>query len=203
VATGSPTALCTCPCCGLAQTIPPLPHRSRAICARCGSTIRHSGGARSAQRTASLALAALILYPLAVTLPVMRIEKFGHARETGILDGTVDLLAAGHLVIGLVVLICSVLVPLAKLLALLVLCSGGGRLGHAHKAMTYRMVELTGRWGMLDVLLVALTVAVLKLGDLVSVRPGPGAVAFATCVGLSLLASASFDPRVIWEGTKR
>ena len=70
---------------------------------------------------------------------------------------------------------------------------------HHHRALTYQLVELTGRWGMLDVLRVALLVAVLKLGDFVEVSAGPGALAFGTCVVLSLLASASFDPHSLWE----
>jgi paraquat-inducible protein A len=52
---------------------------------------------------------------------------------------------------------------------------------------------------MLDVMLVAVLVAFVKLGDLVDIHPGPGVVAFTTCVVLSLLASACFDPHCIWE----
>jgi paraquat-inducible protein A len=55
---------------------------------------------------------------------------------------------------------------------------------------------------MLDVLLVAILVAALKLGDAMEVTPGPGALAFALCVILSLLAAASFDPRRVWEAIR-
>jgi len=65
--------------------------------------------------------------------------------------------------------------------------------------MTYRLVEWTGRWGMLDVLLVAILVAVLKLGDLMTVSAGPGLLAFTACVTLSLFAAASFDPHGLWD----
>jgi paraquat-inducible protein A len=68
-----------------------------------------------------------------------------------------------------------------------------------HLARTWRAVELVGRWGMLDVLLAAVLVAILKLGDLVTVEVGPGLFAFTACVGLSLLASAFFDPHALWE----
>jgi paraquat-inducible protein A len=61
------------------------------------------------------------------------------------------------------------------------------------------MVEFLGRWGMVDVLLVAVLVAVVKLGDLVTVTPGPGVLAFGSVVVLSLLASAAFDPHALWE----
>ena len=65
---------------------------------------------------------------------------------------------------------------------------------------TYRVVEFTGRWGMLDVLLVTLLIAVVKLGDVVQVAPGPAALAFTAVVVLSLLAAATFDPHALWEG---
>ena len=68
-----------------------------------------------------------------------------------------------------------------------------------HRASTYRVVEWIGRWGMLDVLLVALLVAAVKLGSWVEVHPGPGVAAFGGVVIFSLLASAAFDPQAIWE----
>ena len=74
-----------------------------------------------------------------------------------------------------------------------------GTLGDERRALTYHLVEWTGRWGMLDVLLVALLVAVLKLGELVQLSAGPAALAFTGCVLLNLLASASFDPHALWR----
>ena len=122
------------------------------------------------------ATAALILYPLAVSLPILEVTKLGRSRETGILEGTARLLGDGHVFVGLVVLVCSVILPLLKLLSLMLLSSGRGGLRRRHRAATYRVVEWTGRYGMLDVLCVAVLVAVLKLGDIVSVSIGPGAL---------------------------
>lgn len=150
-------------------------------------------------RTAAIATAALVLYPVAIALPILRIEKFGHIQQASIIEGVSTLLARGHLLIGVVVLLCSVVFPVTKLAALLVLSVGGLGLQRRHRALTYRLVDWTGRWGMLDVLLVAILVAVLKLGDWVDVSVGPAAAAFALCVVLSLLAAASFDPRSLWE----
>ena len=190
----------SCPCCGLGQTVPPVPPGMRACCARCGTSLhKRSTILRSNSRTAAIALAALVLYPLAVSLPMIRVERFGHHNEASILEGTATLLASGHVVVGLIVLLCSVILPLGKLLALLLLSAGGLRLRHQHRALTYRVVEWTGRWGMLDVLLVAILVAALKIGDLVDVAAGPAALAFTTCVVLSLLATATFDPHSLWQ----
>lgn len=154
---------------------------------------------RSNNRAAALALAALLLYPFAITRPIMFVEQMGHASEASILEGVRSLLASGELLVGLVVLACSIILPLGKLLAILVLASRRLNLRARHRALTYRAVEFTGRWGMLDVLLVTLLVAILKLGDMVDVSVGPAAWTFTTCVLLSLLASACFDPHSLWD----
>ena len=109
------------------------------------------------------------------------------------------LLGSGHILIGLIVFACSIVLPLGKLIAMLVLSAGGFGLAQRHRMLTYRVVEFTGRWGMLDVLLVAILVAIVKLGDLLTITPGPAALAFTCCVLLSLLATASFDPHSLWE----
>ena len=189
-----------CPCCGLAQSVPPVPRGMRACCARCEtSLVRRTMIARCNSRTAALTTAALVLYPVAVALPIMTIERFGHVNDVSILEGVSSLLGAGQWFVGMIVLLCSIILPLGKLVSLLVLSAGGLGLHHRHRALTYRIVEWTGRWGMLDVLLVALLVAVLKLGNLVEVATGPAAMAFTLCVLLSLAAAACFDPHALWE----
>lgn len=185
-----------CHCCGLVQSVPEVPRRQRALCRRCG-TVVHDPRRRRGPAAFGAALAALILYPLAIALPVLRIERFGHSRSASIWEGSVGLLRDGELFVGAVVLVCSVVLPLAKLGALLLL-TGSGWLRRRHAALTYRLVEWTGRWGMLDVLLVAVLVAWLKVGELVRVEPQPAAALFALCVLLSLLASAWFDPHALW-----
>ena len=188
-----------CTCCGLVQRIPPVPPRMRATCGRCGSSLlRRTAVFRSNARTAAIALAALILYPLAVSLPMIRVEQFGHHTDTSIVEGVISLLSGGHLIVGVIVLLCSIVLPLGKLLALLLLSAGGLYMRRKHKALTYHIVDWTGRWGMLDVLLVAIVVAALKIGDVMDVSAGPAALAFSTVVVLSLLAAASFDPHGLW-----
>ena len=191
-----------CHACGLVHRLGLVPRRHRAVCTRCGSTIRRAPRPRSAARAAAFALAALLLYPLAMGLPVMTLTRLGHTQEATIWSGMVALLAEGQTVVGLVVLFCSVLAPLAKLLAIFALSAGELVLPRRHRALTFRLVEFLGRWGMLDVVLIALLVASVKLGDLVRVHPGPGIVAFAGVVVLSLCASALFDPHAIWEGAE-
>lgn len=194
------SSLATCRGCGLVQGLPPIPLGMQVACARCGSSLRNPRSSlRSRQRTAALALAALILYPLGVGLPMLNVRQLGHHHESSILQGITTLLADGQIVVGTIVLLCSVIFPLGKLIALLFLTMGGIRMAHSHKAAAYRLIEWTGRWGMMDVLLVAVLVAALKLGNMMEVAPGPAALAFCACVVLSLLAGACFDPRAMWE----
>jgi len=196
-------ALVGCRICGMVASLPPgdaIEQDEVLRCPGCRVVIRPAGsasGRRSRSRTAALSLAALLLFPPAVMLPVMRVERLGHAHETGILDGAAMLIRDGQAWLGLVVLFCSVVIPIAKLCGLLFLSTGRIRSTSPTRVLVWRVVEWSGRWGMLDVLLVASIVALVKIGDLVSIEAGPGAVVFTTMVFLSLLAALCFDPHEV------
>ncbi len=195
--------LVACPCCGLVHELDPGASRAARACTRCASVLWNpERRARSRARVGAAALAGLIFYPAAITLPVMSLERFGHRSEASVWSGGLGLLREGEVLVGLVVFGCSVVLPLAKLLALLALATGRLPLGARDRAATFRLVEWTGRWGMLDVLLIAVCVAWVKLGDLVEVRAGPGAALFLGCVGMSLLAAAWFDPHALWDAER-
>jgi len=149
------------------------------------------------QRTAAFAWAALLLYPLGIFLPVVELKRFGHVNETSIVGGISELISSGYWLLGIVVLVCSVVIPVCKLAGLLVLSSERVPVGTSVRDVVWKLLEITGRWGMLDVLLVAALVAAVKLGDLVSINPGPGVYAFGGTVVLSLLASACWNPSLI------
>lgn len=193
--------LVACHCCGLVQELPAEAAGARAACARCGVTVWNPRRrAASRRRVLAAASAGLILYPLAISLPIMRLERFGSLSEASIWSGSLGLLHGDQLLVGLVVFVCSIVLPLLKLVGLLAISSRRLALSTRHRAFTYRWIEWTGRWGMLDVLLIAVTVAWVKLGDVVEVSAGPAALVFTACVLCSLLASAWFDPHALWEG---
>ena len=152
----------------------------------------------SNSRARALALAALLLFPGAVSLPIMRIEQLGSAHEASIWSGVLGLIADGELFVGTVVLVCSIVIPLLKLSGILMLTARRSVLSRRTRAFTYRWIERAGRWGMMDVLLISVVVAWLKMGDVVEVTAGPAAWTFTGCVILSLLASACFDPHALW-----
>jgi uncharacterized paraquat-inducible protein A len=153
-------------------------------------------------RTAAFALAGLILFVPAVTWPILKIERLGHVREDHLVGGVMALLREGHLFVGLVVLIFSLIVPPAKLSAMLWLATGAPGGARHHQALAHRVVDWLGRWGMLDVLLVAVLVAFVKLGDVIEIQAGPGLIAFGLCVLASLAASLAFDPHEMWRGSE-
>ena len=203
-------SLRACPCCALVQHVPdPTPGRTPR-CPRCDTAVAHPSAIAAASRAwpAALALAALILYPVAMALPIIQIQRMGHTHSATIWTGVVELMADGQLAIAIIVLLCSIIIPVLKIGGIFALCiarRGGAADGRAglfhprHRAATYHAIEFLGRWGMIDVLLVAVLVAAVKLGNWASVAAGPGALAFAAVVILSLLASATCNPLSIWE----
>ena len=181
-----------------------LHQNQEAECVRCFSTIDSGSrsGIKSSARCFAAAVGGLIMYFPAILLPILEIEKLGHHHAASLLGGTIDLLFEGNLIVGVVVLVFSIVLPLVKLLALLEL-SHIGITHRKHRAWTYRIVEWTGRWSMMDVLLLALLVTLVKLGDLVAFQLGPAVIAFVMCVVMSLIASVMFDPHAIWEESEQ
>ena len=92
----------------------------------------------------------------------------------------------------------SIVFPLTKIVLLLEL-SFLELLHRKHKAFTLRLMEHLGKWSMMDVMLLAILVMLVKLGDMVEFHFGPAIVAFVLCVGMSMIASITFDPHAIWE----
>ena len=152
----------------------------------------------AASRTAAAALAAFVLFWPAVLLPILHVERFGQANESSILGGSLQLLEHGNWFVGLVVLLLSIVFPLTKIVLLLEL-SFLELFHKRHKAMTLRLMEHLGKWSMMDVMLLAFMVMLVKLGDLVTFHFGPAVVAFVGCVVMSMVASLTFNPHAIWE----
>ena len=176
----------------------PLPVRSLRSLPCHHPSPRQRAQRRNASRTAAAALGALVLSWPGVLLPIVEIEKLGERHASSILRGTIELVESGSWFVGVVVLLFSVIFPLAKLLLLLEL-SLVELLHRRHKAITYRIMEHVGKWSMMDVMLLAFMVMLIKLGTVVEFSFGPAVIAFVLCVAMSMLASMSFDPRVVWE----
>lgn len=170
-------------------------------CPRCGHGV-HPRTPESIQRCVALLIAASILYLPANLLPIMVTESLGSETYSTILGGVVLLWEMGSYPVAMIIFIASVVVPIAKILALFWLCFSVGRHdGHHRRGRTrlYRLTEFVGRWSMVDVFVVAILVALIRMGKLMSIYPGAAAMAFASVVVVTMLAAMQFDPRLIWD----
>lgn len=170
-------------------------------CPRCGATL-HVRKPESLARTWAFLLAAYILYIPANVLPVMVTQSiFGTQRDT-IMSGVLYLWLSGSRLLAGVVLTASIVVPMLKMMILtLLLCSVHFRWTWRlrQRSRLYRLVEVIGRWSMLDIFVVALLASLVRAGAIATIIPGAGALAFASVVVLTMLASLSFDPRLLWD----
>lgn len=188
--------LAMCDVCGQLQTA-----AENAKCSRCHAHL-HSRKPKSIERAWALLVAALLLYVPANLLPIMETRSlFGVQRDT-ILSGVAFLWNSGSWALATIVFIASVAVPLLKLLSLgllLLTVQFGFQIRPLQSARLYRLLELIGRWSMLDVYVVAVLVALVQAQSLATMAPGPGVLAFGAVVVLSMLATMAFDPRLIWD----
>ncbi|MEM9403490.1 MAG: paraquat-inducible protein A [Pseudomonadota bacterium] len=169
-------------------------------CSLCDSSVHHDWE-HSLQLTWAWLITSVILYVPANILPIMRTSVLGKSSDSTILGGVVTLWEHGSYPIASVIFIASVLVPLGKIVILAALCfsvHGGHMHGRVQRTVLYRLTELVGRWSMIDVFVVAILVALIQLGNLMNILPGPAALAFAATVITTMLAAQSFDPRQIW-----
>lgn len=192
--------LLACNACGL--VLHAAPHHALGFCPRCDQAL-HRRKPDSHARSWAFLIAAMILYIPANLLPVMRTSTLlGGAENNTILSGVVELWTSGAWDLAVIVFTASIAVPLMKMacLSLLLLSSRQGSVRwQRERTRIYRMVEFIGRWSMLDVFVVALLLSLVRFGILAEVHAGPGIVAFCAVVVLTMLASMSFDPRMIWD----
>ena len=194
-------ALMPCDTCGLTQRVEELEPGAVAECIRCGSVLRKRGWG-GLEVPAALALAALVLYVPANIYPILSMNLYGNYSENTVWDGVVSLMQYDQYFVAAIVFLASIVIPLLKLLGIFFLViSSKWSLGRRLRSRTriYKFIDWIGPWAMLDVFLLAILVALVKLGDLGKVIPGPGLIAFTCVVVLTILASQAFDPKWIWE----
>jgi len=193
--------LVACKICGLVQRVGALAPEAQAVCPRCGAVVvEHK--VNTLGRTAAFSLAALMFYLPANIYPILQMELYGAHSENTVLDGCVSLFQHGQRLVAVIVFLASLLIPFLKLLGLFYLVITtrfASRRRRLERTWIYRLIDVIGPWAMLDVFLLAILVALVKLGELATVRPGPGLFAFAAVVVLTILATTSFDPAQIWE----
>lgn len=191
-----------CTSCGLVQRLPPAGLRQAFACVRCGAFLTEHKTAGGLHVTAALSLAALILYVPANIFPILTMNMYGTYTESTVWDGVVKLAQNEQWFVAVVVFLASIVIPLFKLAALfflIVTVKLGSRRWQRRRAQIYSFIDVVGPWAMLDVLLLAILVAMVQLGHLATITPGPGLVAFTCVVVFTMLASQTFDPHLIWN----
>ena len=188
-----------CPICGQRHQGAKIADSVTVRCARCDSVI-FQDTRKSVSRALAFSVGALMLYVPANIYPILSIKRLGVYSESTIWQGVRGLFSNGYWGVATLVFLASIVIPLLKLIAMVYLAGASHRSGHERlKFSLFRLIEIVGPWSMLDVFLVAILVGLVKLGDLATIKPEPGLVAFAAVVVLTMLASASFDPRSLWR----
>ena len=175
-------------------------------CPRCGSAVHGMRQAESITRTWALLVSATLLLIPANIYPVMTVIRFGQGEPNTILSGVVHLAEDGAWPLAFLVFFASFVVPISKIGALcllLVTVQKGSNWRVRDRTLLYRVTEAVGAWSMIDIFLVGILVALVRMDALASVRPGIGATFFGAAVVLTMLAAHSFDPRLVWDRAGR
>jgi paraquat-inducible protein A len=210
--------LYACPSCGLLSKRPePLQGEELATaasdahlliesaqhveCPRCGEAL-HVRKPASIARTWAYIISAFILYIPANVFPITDTRTLFDDQTDTIYSGVVYLWKAGSWPLALLVFFASITVPLAKLIVLTGLTISvqlGSLRKPGQRTRLYRIVEFIGRWSMLDIFAVSILTALVQLKSLAEVTAGPGVLAFGAVCVMTIMASHSFDPRLIWD----
>jgi paraquat-inducible protein A len=203
--TAREASLTACHICRNLCGTPEVPAGYEQVCPRCGAAL-HTRKPRSLSHTWALLLTAIILYIPANIWPVMIIEQFGRTGTQTIISGVAALYNGGMWPLALIVFTASICVPMLKVFVLLLLLTSvhlNWDWRTRHRTVMYRMITSIGRWSMVDVFVVSILVVLVRLGKFTTITAGRGAVAFAAVVVLTMLATHSFDPRILWDRADR
>ncbi len=191
--------------CHICDQVVNLEDQVKALCPRCHSSV-HYRKHNSISRAWAFLISAFIMYIPANTEAIMLTGALGQQSSDTILSGILYFLAHGDWPLALVIFSASVLLPLLKIIAiayLLISVQRGNNWRKKEKTRLYVIAEVMGRWSMVDVFVVALLAALIQMGELSSIAPGPAGLAFATMVILTMFSAMAFDPRLIWDQTEK
>jgi paraquat-inducible protein A len=202
--TAAAMGLLSCPACNMVSRPPKAAHTPH--CPRCGSKIFFRKP-HSISRTWAYLIAAYVLYIPANVLPVMEsTQLFELQQNDTILSGVIFLWNSGSYFTAALILFASVVEPMLKLFVLTYLVLSVQRGWHAaprQRTHMYRLVKVVGRWSMLDIFVATILTALVQVQTVAQIEIGRGAFAFGAVVVLTMLATLSFDPRLMWDPPRR
>lgn len=187
--------------CDMLLRKPQLAVGDRAECPRCGFVL-FSHNQQVVRRSLALVIAALLFYVPANFLPIMQINVLGQSSEDTIWSGVLSMYDAGGLLkaIALVVFLCSMVIPLVKLLIqFVVLLTIRFNVGRSFGLLLYRMYHHLKEWGMLEVYLMGILVSIVKLIDIASPTLDFGLACFVALLLVQVWLEVTMEPHQIWE----
>lgn len=132
----------------------------------------------------------------------METQWLGGSSNDTIVSGVSALADSGSFFVAIVVLVASVIIPVAKFIIIIGLAlTLQLRWQWSEHAMhrLHAIIEVIGRWSMVDVFVVAVLAALIQLGVFLSITPGAGIVCFAFSVVFTMFSATSIDTRLLWD----
>jgi len=200
---GKGALLFVCHECDLLQRIASVPEGSTARCRRCGAVLwKHTRN--SVDRTLALSVTALFLFVVANAFPFLALKSGSIVQQTTLLSGVRALQAQGYSLLAGVVLLTSILFPLAQILVTiyLLLPLRFGRTPWQFRRL-FRLLNRVQPWSMMEVFMLGILVSVVKLAKMASVVPGVSLYAFAALIFVLAAAMSSLDPHQVWEEAEK
>ena len=188
-----------CPDCDLLQRVPTLPPPAKTRCPRCGALIA-SYLSDPLDRPLALSVAALIALIVANTAPLMGLEAVGREASTTIVGGVQEMWLSGREITAVLVAFAAIVAPasyIALMLAALVYVRRPPAPRWVGELM--RGAQFVKPWAMLEVMLLGILVALIKIAELATVVPGVGIYAVGALVVLFAAIAVTFDPREVWR----
>jgi len=178
----------------------PLPPGAVARCARCGGLLRRAKQ-NSIERTLAFTLAGLVLFTLANVYPFMTFQLEGREQVSNLVSGSIVLWREGLPELGVLVFLTSVGFPALQIFGLLYVLVPLRleRRPAGHFGPVFRVILSVGPWGMLEVYLLGVLVAIVKLSEMATLTPGVAFWSFCGLIVTATAANATLDPEVIWK----
>ena len=192
-------SLVACPHCDLLQRLPQVAVGASVRCPRCNKELWRRRE-DSLNRTFALTVAALVLYVVANTVPMLGLTAVGHQAFTTVFGGAQQLWRDGQQIVAVLVLFAAVISPALQIAFLLLIVVGSQReRAPAWVGTLLRHVPATRTWSMIEVMLLGVLVALTKIADYATVIPGAALFAVGGLVFLIAAMQSSFDPREVWD----
>jgi len=192
-------SLVACPHCDLLQRLPDLAPGASARCPRCNEELWRRRE-DSLNRTLALTLAALVLYVIANSVPMLGLTAVGHQASTTVFGGAVQLWRDGEEIVAGLVLFAAVIAPGLQIAFMLAIVLGARReRPPTWVGILLRHLPTSRTWSMIEVMLLGVLVALIKIAELATVIPGLALFALGALVFVFAAMQANFDPREVWE----